>query len=113
MRPHGDRHTCARRGFCGNSAGLAPAACSARASGNGTGRGGARDGGGGWADGLVSDEEFVRGIEYMIENGIVQVRPADRGVDAGGGGEGAGAPAAIPQWVKAGAKRWADGLVPD
>ena len=63
-----------------------------------------------WADGLVSDAEFVRGIEYMIQNGIVQVRPTDR--DAGAG-EGAGGTAAIPQWVKAGAKRWADGLVSD
>ena len=64
-----------------------------------------------WADGLVSDEEFVRGIEYMIQNGIVQVRPAVG--DADEGGEGAGGAAAIPQWVKAGAKRWADGVVSD
>ncbi len=61
-----------------------------------------------WADGLVSDEAFVRGIEYMIQNGIVQVRQAD---GAEGGAD--GGPPAIPQWVKAGAKRWADGLVSD
>ena len=65
-----------------------------------------------WADGLVSDEAFVRGIEYMIQNGIVHVRPADGGADGAEGGADGGPPA-IPQWVKAGAKRWADGLVSD
>ena len=58
-----------------------------------------------WADGRVSDEAFVRGIEYVIQNGVVQVSQADRGAD--------GRSPAMPQRVKAGAKRWADGRVSD
>ena len=62
-----------------------------------------------WADGLIPDEEFVRGIECMIRNGIVHVRPAERDAGGGAGGESA----VVPQWVKAGATRWADGAVSD
>ena len=26
-----------------------------------------------WADGLISDEDFVSGIKYLVENGIIRV----------------------------------------
>jgi hypothetical protein len=26
-----------------------------------------------WADGLITDDDFVKGIQYMITNGIISV----------------------------------------
>jgi len=26
-----------------------------------------------WAQGLISDDEFVKGIQYLVEQGIIQV----------------------------------------
>ncbi len=26
-----------------------------------------------WADGLIDDNDFVKGIEFLIENGIIEV----------------------------------------
>ena len=59
-----------------------------------------------WADGLISDEEFAGGIGYLIGSGTISV--------PSGGAGGAGAePVGIPEWVKASAGWWADGLISD
>ena len=26
-----------------------------------------------WADGLITDDDFVKGLEYMVERGIIKV----------------------------------------
>ena len=62
-----------------------------------------------WADGLISDEEFAGGIGYLIRSGTISV-------SSGGTGAGDGAwaePSGIPEWVKASAGWWADGLISD
>ena len=69
-----------------------------------------------WADGLIDDATFVSGIEYLIQNGILVVPPADPASDPenGAGGDGEGAPGPqIPPWVKSNAEWWADGLIDD
>ena len=60
-----------------------------------------------WADGRISDREFARGIQYMMEEGIVVV--------PGGGGPGGpvGGEESIPAWVKDSARWWADGRISD
>ena len=60
-----------------------------------------------WADGRISDQEFARGIQYMMEEGIVAVPGAGGAGGAGGGEE------SIPAWVKDSARWWADGRISD
>lgn len=26
-----------------------------------------------WADGLISDDDFIKGIQYLVEHGIIRV----------------------------------------
>ena len=33
----------------------------------------AKSNAGWWADGLLSDQEFVNGIQWLIENGIIRI----------------------------------------
>ena len=59
-----------------------------------------------WADGQVSDDSFIRGIQYLIGEGIIEVAVTN------------GAPAdtadgSIPDWIKNTARWWADGQVSD
>ena len=59
-----------------------------------------------WADGMISDDEFARGIEYLIGSGTISVPSAGTsGVDTG--------PAEIPPWIKTSAGWWADGMISD
>ena len=60
-----------------------------------------------WADGLISDDEFVKGIEILIANGVLKVpttttsvEPSERATE-------------IPDWIKNNAGWWADGLISD
>lgn len=57
-----------------------------------------------WADGIVSDVEFVSALEFLIEQGVIDVS-AQR--EAGAVGE------SIPSWIKRTAGWWADGIVSD
>ena len=59
-----------------------------------------------WADGLISDEEFAGGIGYLIGSGTISV-------PSGGAGGAGTEPVGIPEWVKASAGWWADGLISD
>ena len=57
-----------------------------------------------WADGTISDAEFVLGIKFLIENKILvipDVVTAEYSIDN------------IPQWIKSNAKWWAEGQIND
>ena len=58
-----------------------------------------------WADGTLDDESFVTGIQFLIEEGIMQIPPTDQN-SAGGTNE-------IPSWIKNNAGWWADGTLDD
>ena len=66
-----------------------------------------------WADGTISDSDFVNGIGFLIDTGVIDIGP-------GGGGAGpaqreppsaAGAGPQVPGWVKMSAGWWADGMI--
>ena len=57
-----------------------------------------------WADDIISDEEFVLGIKFLIENKILQISDStntDYNIEN------------IPQWIKNNARWWADGMISD
>jgi len=57
-----------------------------------------------WSEGGIKDEDFVSGIQFLIENGIIEVDPpasSDLSSDS------------IPDWVKNNAGWWADGQISD
>ena len=55
-----------------------------------------------WAEGQIDDTAFVSGVQYMIENGIINVPSTTRS---------SGASDTIPSWVKNNAGWWADGTL--
>ncbi len=60
-----------------------------------------------WAEGSIDDGSFVRGLQYLVRNGIIDVPPAAQGQGQGPG------PDVIPEWVKANAGWWAEGSIDD
>ena len=57
-----------------------------------------------WADGVIGDQEFVRGIQFLINEGILVVSPttiSDEKTDE------------IPEWVKNNGKWWTEGIISD
>ncbi|HJU13132.1 MAG TPA: hypothetical protein VJ792_01570 [Candidatus Nitrosotalea sp.] len=59
-----------------------------------------------WSSGQVGDQDFVKGIQYMIQNGIMQI-PPQQGQSTPSGSPG------IPSWVKKTAGWWSSGQVGD
>ena len=57
-----------------------------------------------WSQGQVDDSEFVKGIQYLIQNGIMKI-PATQG--------GSASSHSIPSWIKNNAGWWADGQISD
>ena len=57
-----------------------------------------------WNQGLIDDESFITGIEFMINDGIIVIPNLSE--SQGNGGE-------IPSWVKNNAGWWADGTIDD
>ena len=57
-----------------------------------------------WADGTISDGEFLSGIEFLIKDGIIAVSPTDTSSQTSDG---------VPAWVKSNAGWWADGTISD
>ena len=57
-----------------------------------------------WAQGVIDDQTFVAGIEYLVRQEIIQVS----GIQEAGGSS-----AAIPEWVKTSAGWWAQGVIDD
>ena len=58
-----------------------------------------------WADGMIDDESFTQGIQYLIKEKIVDIPdlpyPASWMDDS------------VPSWVKNNASWWADDLIPE
>ncbi len=57
-----------------------------------------------WSDGQIDDEEFVQGIQYLINNGIMNIPQTESGESSGN---------EIPPWIKNNAGWWADGQIDD
>jgi len=57
-----------------------------------------------WNQGLVPDEDFLSGLEFMIEEEIITVSTTSKSSDD--------TTKLVPAWVKDKAGLWADGLVP-
>ena len=57
-----------------------------------------------WADGSISESDFLKGIEFLINDGIISVPPT---TVSGESSEG------VPSWVKNNAGWWADGVTTD
>lgn len=57
-----------------------------------------------WAEGTITDNDFVQGIQYLIQKGIIKVPPTQS--------EGA-TTQSIPSWIKRNAGWWADGTIGD
>ena len=61
-----------------------------------------------WAEGLLDDDAFVVGLEYLIQNGIMVIPDVQEGPDNSEAGR-----AQIPPWIKTNAGWWAEGLLDD
>ena len=57
-----------------------------------------------WADGTISESEFLTGISFLIEDGIIEVPPTSVSSETSDG---------VPAWVKNNAGWWADGTISD
>ncbi len=57
-----------------------------------------------WHDGTIGDSDFIKGLQYMIQQGIVVVPPSQASSSKS---------QTIPQWIKNNAGWWADGTIDD
>lgn len=57
-----------------------------------------------WADGTISESEFLTGISFLITDGIIDVPPTTVSSESSYG---------VPTWVKNSAAWWADGTISD
>ena len=64
-----------------------------------------------WADGHVTEIEFIEGITYLIDNRIIVITDSPTFKDTDNATESEGY--VIPKWIKNNAKWWADGDIPD
>ena len=58
-----------------------------------------------WAEGALDDGAFLQSIQYLIDQGIIQIPATEAGGDEGAG--------KIPTWVRASAGWWAEGAIDD
>jgi hypothetical protein len=58
-----------------------------------------------WSEGTIVDSDFVSGIQYLINQGIMKIPPTTSGSGT--------ATNVIPTWVKNNAKWWSDGTISD
>ena len=52
-----------------------------------------------WAEGAIGDSDFITGIQYLIEEGIITVPTTSRSASTSD---------SIPDWIKNNAGWWAD-----
>ena len=57
-----------------------------------------------WADGTIAESEFLSGVEFLINEGIIVIPPTT--VTHDGSDE-----ESVPEWVKSNAGWWADGTI--
>ena len=58
-----------------------------------------------WAEDAIDDDSFVQGIQFLIQEGIMQIPPTTQGSSSGSN--------EIPSWIKNNAGWWADGSIDD
>ena len=58
-----------------------------------------------WSEGYIDDSEFVKGIQYMLEQGIMKIPPSPGGYLQNSN--------QIPSWIKNNAKWWSEGQIDD
>lgn len=58
-----------------------------------------------WSEGSVGDRDFVQGIQYLIQKGIMKI-PETKSSDSKSEEK-------IPAWIKSNAGWWADGEISD
>ncbi len=58
-----------------------------------------------WADGLIDDNSFVQGIQFLIKEGLMKIPATEQGSVSQDN--------KIPDWIKSNAGWWADGLIDD
>jgi hypothetical protein len=58
-----------------------------------------------WADGLIDDNSFVQGFQFLIKEGMMTIPDTEQGVISQDN--------KIPDWIKNNAGWWADGLIDD
>ena len=57
-----------------------------------------------WAEGKISDSDFVQGIEHLIKQGMIRISETSSS---------SGSSQEIPEWIKTNAGWWAEGFVSD
>jgi hypothetical protein len=57
-----------------------------------------------WSNGDIDDNDFIKGIQYMIQQKIISIPPTTQGNSSQN---------TIPSWVKSDAKFWAQGEITD
>jgi len=57
-----------------------------------------------WSEGLLNDSDFVAGMQYLINDGIIVIPSTESNTNTGG---------EIPSWVKNNAGWWSEGLLND
>jgi peptidoglycan/xylan/chitin deacetylase (PgdA/CDA1 family) len=57
-----------------------------------------------WSDGTISDDDFIKGIQYLVQNEIIKVPRAQSSTST---------IHTIPSWIKNNAKWWSDGTISD
>ncbi len=57
-----------------------------------------------WADGVIGDDEFVQGMQFLINEAILVVPPTTVSDEKS---------EKIPEWVKNNGKWWTDGIISD
>ena len=57
-----------------------------------------------WAEGTISESEFLSGIEFLVKDGIIEVPPTSVSSETSDG---------VPSWVKNNAGWWAEGIISD
>lgn len=57
-----------------------------------------------WSEGQIGDTEFTQGIEYLIQQDMIDVRESTKAEDT---------QQQIPTWVKTNSQWWADGVISD
>ena len=57
-----------------------------------------------WAEDQIDDSDFVKGIEYMIQKGIIKIEKVQTTVESSD---------SIPPWIKNNAGWWSKGLISD
>ncbi len=58
-----------------------------------------------WSQGQIGDDQFVQGLQYLIQQGIIQLPATQQGAGTG--------TQQIPSWIKNNAGWWSSGQIPD